>query len=442
MFRTKTVLLMFSIFCASGCVENTERIERQRRARVPGCILKSAPNNIQHKVNASLGGKVTLLGYNLKVKNPRPGGVVKVVWFWRVDEDLGRGWRPFTHGFGEKDKDRLKNFDDIGKVRRNLPSSDWKEGMIIRDPQRLKIPPKWKSSFIELKTGFYKGAIRLTGSGRHIEGGNRIVGPRIQLKPRATPKAKARVAAAPQGAGLAIPHTETAPEIDGAFQEEEAWQAALKLSPFVHLMSGQRVEKATDVSAMWDEKNLYIAMRCDDTNIKSGFKKRDDALWYQDAFQILLKPSAEKPDYFELQVSPAGVLFDAHLPRYRESVKAWNSGAKVAVTTEGTLNEETDADKGWAAELAIPLRAFEKAGSAPPKAGDTWTANFFRTDALADATEYSAFSPPRRFDFHTHAHFKGFTFLGPPPAPEPAAEPPDKPKAAPAAEKAAEPPAE
>ena len=111
-------------------------------------------------------------------------------------------------------------------------------------------------------------------------------------------------------------------------------------------------------------------------------------------------------------MSPRGAVFDSHLPQYRESDKTWTSGAKVGVATDGSLNEESDIDKAWSAELAIPFSAFKKTGSAPPKAGDEWAFNFFRTDALKDKTEYSAWSAPMRVDFHNLGRFKTLTFQG------------------------------
>ena len=98
-----------------------------------------APEDIENPVNTTLGEKVTLLGYNFTVESPKPGAIIEVTWFWQVEDDVGPGWRLFTHAVGNKDK--LKNYDHVVKVRKKFQPGKWKKGMVIRDSQKLKIPP-------------------------------------------------------------------------------------------------------------------------------------------------------------------------------------------------------------------------------------------------------------------------------------------------------------
>ena len=397
MARRKTVIVSVLFAVAMGCVENTSQITQERSDKVAKYILKKAPK-IKHRVNANLEGKVTLLGYNYTAKKPKPGSKIDITWVWKVHKDIGPGWRLFTHGIGNAEK--LHNFDKPGKVRKNFQPEHWEKGMIISDRQVLKIPKKWKGDYVELRTGVWKGNSRLKGKGKNMDGSNRIKGPKIRLRQR-PPKPPAE-----------IPLAEKKPKIDGKYKEEEAWKNALKLEPFVNTMNGKKVPQLTEVLAMWDDKNLYIAMTAQDDNLKSEYKKHDDELWHQDAFEIFLDPLADKKDYFELQVSPLGTVFDSHLPRYRENKNEWTSKMKVAVKTDGTLNNEEDEDKEWTAELAIPFAAMEKSGAPAPKAGDKWAINFFRIDATKQKNLYSAWSAPMRGDFHTLEKFRRVIFKG------------------------------
>jgi hypothetical protein len=403
MLQRKTFFYIISAAFFLGCVENTAHITQERSDKVAKYILKEPPKKIQHRVNAKLENKVTLLGYNYSARNPKPGSMVDVTWFWQVHKKVGPGWRLFTHGVGAKDK--LHNFDKPGKVRKNFQPEHWEGGMIVRDRQRLKIPPNWRGDFIELRTGIWKGNNRLkVKKSKKVDGSNRIRGPKIRLN------------AAPPKPPITLPLAEKAPKIDGKFADEEAWKGALKLDPFVNTMNGQKVPKATEVLAMWDEKHLYLAMRAEDDNLKSEYKKHDDELWHQDAFEIFLDPAGDKLDYYEIQVSPKGVVFDSHLPKYRENQNDWTSKVKLKVKTDGTVNDEADADKEWSLELAIPFASLEKGGGVPPKAGDKWKMNFFRVDATKDKTAYSAWSAPMRGDFHTLDKFGQVVFGGPPEA--------------------------
>lgn len=398
MFRTKMVVLLSAVLAvAFGCVESTSQITQERSDKVAKYILKKAPK-ITHEVNAKLEDKVTMLGYNMQAKDPKPGSKVDITWYWQVQKDIGPGWRLFTHGIGNKEK--LHNFDKPGKVRQNFQPEHWEAGMIIEDRQILKIPNNWKGDTLELRVGVWKGNDRLKGTGPKFDKNNRVKGPKIRLKQK-PPKPPAM-----------IPRAEKAPKIDGKFLEEEVWKTALKLDPFVNTMNGKPVSETTDVLLLWDEKNLYIAMSAQDDNLKSEYKKHDDELWHQDAFEIFLDPMADKKDYFEIQVSPLGTVFDSHLPKYRENKNEWISDMKVKVVTDGTVNNEEDEDKGWSAELAIPFAAMQSLGVTPPKPGEKWAVNFFRIDATKKKNLYSAWSPPMRGDFHTLEKFGQLIFKG------------------------------
>jgi hypothetical protein len=109
--------------------------------------------------------------------------------------------------------------------------------------------------------------------------------------------------------------------------------------------------------------------------------------------------------YVELQTNPKGAIFDSYLPAYRQNQNEWQSGMKSAVKVDGTLDVRTDTDKGWVAELAIPLEAAkgkEKVmKNVPPKVGTMWRVNFFRLDMPSGRPQQgTAWSPPLVGDFH------------------------------------------
>ena len=66
-----------------------------------------------------------------------------------------------------------------------------------------------------------------------------------------------------------------------------------------------------------------------------------------------------------IRAAPVGRLPDFDLP-----------GLKTAVRVDGTLNDNSDIDKGWCLEIAIPwasLSLLAESRSLPPKSGDIWS---------------------------------------------------------------------
>jgi hypothetical protein len=81
---------------------------------------------------------------------------------------------------------------------------------------------------------------------------------------------------------------------------------------------------------------------------------------------------------------------------------------------DGTLNKRNDQDKGWVAEIAIPLAdvaGLDTAQKIAPKVGDVWRLNLFRMDSPEGKPQVaSAWSPPLVGDFHKLDRFGELAF--------------------------------
>jgi hypothetical protein len=415
------VLLFASAIIGSGCIDNTTYATQERSDKVAEYILKTEPKP-QHSMKIDMEGKVEFLGYDLKAANPRPGSKLEITWYWKAKKDVGPGWRLFTHCMSDGGSGKF-NRDTSGPVRASFQPEHWRAGMIIKDTQTFSIPKDWDADNLEVRVGLWKGSERMKGN-TGMDDANRIRGPKLKLK-----------APAPKKPPVTIAYTAVPPKIDGKFKDEEAWKSATLLNPFVTTMKGTPVAKKTEMKVMWDEKNLYIAFTAEDQNLKSQYTKQDDELWHEDAFEMFIDPLADKTDYYELQVSPKGIVFDSHLPKYRKNQNEWSSKMVQGVSVDGTVNNDSDADKGWSGEIAVPFASLSTGGGVPPKAGDIWAVNFFRIDAGGEKAEYSAWSAPMRGDFHTLAKFGRIQF-GKPGEPATSEKPTPATKPAPAAKPA------
>lgn len=176
------------------------------------------------------------------------------------------------------------------------------------------------------------------------------------------------------------------------------------LEPFV-LADGRGVPRwPTRVEVAWDEAHLSVAFDCTDDDAWTTFTERDAPLWQQEVVELFLAPGDAVPtEYFEFEISPAGVLFDArvinpHGDRIGMTVDtAWDCPGidwRVAATG-GRAN--------WRAELAISWRGLELA--AAPAA---LRANFYRIERpRGGEPEFSCWSPTLTSpaDFHRPGRF-------------------------------------
>ena len=164
----------------------------------------------------------------------------------------------------------------------------------------------------------------------------------------------------------------------------------------------------TWVRTCYDEQNLYIAYECNDSDIWSEFSHRDDHLWEKDAVEIFIDTDGILNSYYEIQVSPNNVLFDAHLEiptkTDDDEIISFNvKGIQTAVSMDGSLNMHADMDKSWTVEIAIPIAGLNEE-KASLESG-TWRVNFFRMnhDKMGERPELGW--SPTQGDFHIPAKF-------------------------------------
>jgi len=392
-----------------GCVEKSTELTEAERDRVSEYISSEAPSP-QHELNVSFENKIALLGYDIDTETLTPGQSFEVTWYWHCKRPLEDGWRTFTHFADARGEDRL-NQDNEGDVRQLYPPGRWKAGEYIRDVQRMTLPNDWNSDKATIYLGLWNGPHRLQVTEGPNDGGNRARALEIDVAaPAGAP------APEPTLPSLIVKATSADIAIDGKL-DEAVWASATATEAFVNTMNGGPAEPETVVKALWDEDNLYLGFMVKDDLLRSSFENRDDHLWEQDTVEVMVDPDGDGRNYFELQVSPAGVSFETRYDTQRQPQPFghvdWNPEIDAAADVSGTLNDDEE-DGGYTVELAIPWTAFVN-GDAPgekPAAGATWRMNFFVMDArAADApTRAAGWSPPRVGDFHTLNRFGRVTF--------------------------------
>jgi hypothetical protein len=212
--------------------------------------------------------------------------------------------------------------------------------------------------------------------------------------------------------------------IDGKL-DESAWKGAART-----LLGGTRGGPGPKVGQTWfkvlyDDKNIYFALHAKDPDAWGSLQTRDSETWTEEVLEIFIDPDGDAKDYVELQITPMNVIFDARFPAKlgkgkgsREeqinAAKSWNSKLVSAVSIDGTLNNPSDVDKSWTAEISIPIADLP---GPPPKAGTSWKLNVYRFDKARDkegkpgtAQTAWAWAQPRG-SFHNVERFGSLRFL-------------------------------
>ena len=176
---------------------------------------------------------------------------------------------------------------------------------------------------------------------------------------------------------------------------------------------------ATVARLLYNERFLYISFQCKDDYPWGTFTDRDDPIYEEECVEAFLCPSGKTRQYYEINVSPRGTIFDAFILNGRplggdrvhfQGLKEFTcEGLEIKVFVDGKLNQR--GAEGWSAEYAIPFTSLPGADENPPRPGTEWRMNLFRIDApQRDRPEFYAWSIPGAADFHRPWRFGTLRF--------------------------------
>lgn len=183
------------------------------------------------------------------------------------------------------------------------------------------------------------------------------------------------------------------------------WHDIPPLPPFLLADGSGPALQQTRTRLCWDDAALHVRFECEDRHAWGNYRQRDDPIYEEEAVEVFLAPGEEDPTrYFELEVSPSGVLFDARIHN-PTSLRAglvgdpsWDCPGLRWAAGPGTERQD------WWAVLAIPWTGLVPSGD-PPR---VWRANFYRIERPGGGEpEFSGWSPTLTSpaDFHKPARF-------------------------------------
>jgi len=217
------------------------------------------------------------------------------------------------------------------------------------------------------------------------------------------------------------PRTETPIHVDGNL-DEPAWKAAAWTTDFVDIEGSAKPlpRLRTRTKMLWDDEYLYIGAELEEPDVKATLTKHDSVIFHDNDFEVFLKPPGSAPGYFEFEINALNTEWDLYLNRpYRAGGKPDNTweipGLMTAVTVQGTLNNQSDKDRGWTVEVAFPWSAFtSRLPVTKPEIGSTWRVNFSRVQWTAGQPKEDnwVWSPQGQIDMHVpersgYLHIRG-----------------------------------
>jgi hypothetical protein len=212
--------------------------------------------------------------------------------------------------------------------------------------------------------------------------------------------------------------------VDGHL-DEESWRLAPRSPRFEDLEEpGRPALFDTRAAALWDDDYLYVGFWLEEPDVRATYTERDSMICEENDVEVFI---AGENAYFEFELNALGTIMerfyiwqDAYVragyaeipefdllgtelvdtlggswsgfkhPRGRRWVfREWDMpGLKWAVQVDGTLNDDSDIDRGWTAEIAFPwqgLKHLAGGRSLPAREGDVWRMDFSRFEWIQEA---------------------------------------------------------
>ncbi|HQO26793.1 MAG TPA: carbohydrate-binding family 9-like protein [Acidobacteriota bacterium] len=217
----------------------------------------------------------------------------------------------------------------------------------------------------------------------------------------------------------------TAHRVDGPVRidgdlDKEPWRNAARSSRFVDLVTGAPALLDTRMAALWDDVALYVGFWIEEPRVQARLTERDAFVWTENDVEVFI---GGDDCYYEFQINALGTVYEVFYiwqeayrrgerfrrrPEFDLAVRSvdvlggfqdasrcgrhprgrrwafmdWDfPGLRAAVRVDGTINDDSDIDRGWTAEIAFPwagMAALYAGRAWPPREGDVLRLDFSR----------------------------------------------------------------
>lgn len=212
-------------------------------------------------------------------------------------------------------------------------------------------------------------------------------------------------------------------QIDGKL-DEQSWRLAPRSPRFVDLITGRPTIHDTRAAVLWDDTYLYVGFWVEEPFVEAALTERDSQIWSENDIEVFV---AGADAYYEFELNALGTIYEAlfiweegyersgydrgaEFSRSAPGATPWNGvgfgthprgprlglfkwdlpGLKAAVAVDGSINDNSDRDRGWTAEIALPWAGMTALAQGdgralPPREGDVWRMDFSRFNTYREA---------------------------------------------------------
>jgi len=400
-WRIALAALVVSALTIAACRSPKKVLTERDKQQVKDCVLSEAPTGPDIvPVNVNFDDKVTLLSYSVNKIRAMQGETIALTLYWKSLAKVGGDFKVFVH----LDSTRARKTYDHYAVAGLYPTVNWNPGEIIKDEMAIQLDEGFPNGPAKLWLGFFDAKAWK----------NEKANVRLSVKDAGACRAdkKDRLLCLAFMVGnvedktVVVKKAGAPVSVDGKL-DEPGWRQALVDGGAFYATDGKPIPATEKVEAgmLFDDENLYLAFKVKDKDLQTPYTSRDSTLWSggkrgaADVTEIFFDPDADGKNYLELQLSPAGIIFDAVFDSYRnpawKKASAVNLDFKHQVVLDGTLNDKAP-DQGYTVEVAIPWKELPGLEKAPDKSR-RFSINFFR---LSNSGTWAAAWSPVGNDFH------------------------------------------
>lgn len=388
LFKVLGILGMICMmFLAMGCLDrrpnprspSVRKLNTTEQAQIERAMLKAAPKpgyNLQATLSIREHNRLTpaVLLYGVDIQPPQlqRGKDITVTYYFKPLRKIATNWVLFLHLEAESELRYFRNHDHQ-PINGLYPTSRWQPNQIFRSQFTFQLPKDFPGKTVNLYSGFWqaKSGNMIVPRSVPNDGRNRILLASLPM-----------LGKAPQRPIYVAYKIDTPPTIDGKL-DEPMWRELPSTGNWP-TSNNRPARFRTEARIAWDNRYLYVGVYCEDDDIWSTYTKRDEPLFQQEVVEFFVDANRNYSDYVEMQVSPAGVIFDSFFPKHRwpepYGKLDYDSGVLARVHLEGTLNNPQDVDKYWTVEMRFPLDRLGPAPNIPPIDGDEWLINLYRIE--------------------------------------------------------------
>jgi len=255
----------------------------------------------------------------------------------------------------------------------------------------------------------------------------------------------------------------TQPYIARRTRPERTWDRAERSPRFADMATGAPGLFDTRAAVLWDDEALHVKFWVEEPFLAASAQERDDIVFLDNDVEVLIDGGDA---YYEFEINALGTIYevffiwqDAFGPGSRFDVpefdllagralsfagdddrsgptfwrgghprgprwafRNWDfPGLRATVTLDGTLNDDSDVDRGWEVEASFPwagMTHLAAGRSLPPKPGDEWRLFIGRFERLVlggrEVLPHPAWcwTPHGRYDTHRPESWTRVVFSG------------------------------